>query len=436
MNCRKRLLSITAMIFLLATPLFLTAQQHDANQKATSPPPQAIPITELLPERLAGAKATSEIKQYTAETLAELVADKAAIYREYKITQAASRLYGATRVEVCKTESPHAAFGLYTYTAKEDPNKTLWKEAGAASTVVSDGFVFWKQSYFVKVSNATPGGKNSSAYAGVAKAVADLIPASAESAKLPLLFDSLPKHSRIAHSERYFLGPESLNTYLAGARDRFSFDGKAEAVVAEYRKAPLPENQPNKGADKAAIPHKASATQKASTVVASSRPAAPLSQPLQFVIVEYHTPQFCTDAMNRLNGFEATLSEDERARFITKRVGNFIIGATNFEDRGFAEALLSTVEYPYVVQWLQNPAIPTNDPFAIQKAGQMLVSTFSLIGLSGGIMLLCGAIMGTTIFLRRRKQQRELFSDAGGMIGLHLDPIEESMLSLPAKREE
>jgi hypothetical protein len=442
MNCRNGLLSTLAMGLLIAAPLVVTADKDKINDNATTivttgTRPQAISITGLLPEKLAGAKATSEVRQYQPETLAELVADKAVIYQEYKITHAASRLYGATRVEVCKTESPQAAFGLFTYTVRENPNQASWKEAAAAGTVISDGLVFWKHSYFVKVSNATPGGKHSPAQAGVAKAVAELIPAGEEPLTHPLLLDSLPKISLVAHSERYFLGPESLNAYIAGARDRFSFDGKAEAVVAEYRKTGEAENHPNKGADKEATKQAPSAKRKASTAAAAGRPVAPLSQPLQLVIIEYHTPQLATDAMNRLNGFEATLSEDERTRFMTKRVGNFIIGATNFQDREFAEALLNTVKYPYVVQWLQNPAIPTNDPFAIQKAGQMLVSTFSLIGLSGGVMLLCGAIMGTTIFLRRRKQQRELFSDAGGMIGLHLDPIEESMLSLPAaKREE
>jgi hypothetical protein len=436
MNGRKRFLSTIATVFLLAAPWGIIAQQNDAEQKPTSPPPQMISITELLPETLAGAKATSEIRHYTPETLLELVADKAAVYQEYNITEAASRRYGATRVDVCKTASPRAAFGLFTYTAKVDPNKALWKEPGAASTEVADGFVFWKQSYFVKVSNALPGGKNSSAHAGIAKAVAHLIPASEEIPGPPALFDSLPKNSLVAYSERYFLGPEALNAYLARGRDRFSFDGKAEAVVAEYRKASEAPNHLNQKADKGATKPTASSKPKASPGSVSSHPAAALSQPMQLVIIEYHTPQFCTDAMKRLNGFEATLSEDERQRFIIKRVGNFIVGATNFEDREFAEALLNTVEYPYVVKWLQNPAIPTNDPFAIQKAGQMLVSTFSLIGLSGGIMLLSGAIFGTTLFLKRRKQQREAFSDAGGMIGLHLDPLEEAMLSLPAAKDE
>lgn len=384
----------------------VTANQEKINANATTivitdVPPPAIPITDLLPEKLAGANATSEIRQYTPDTLATLAADKTAIYQEYKVTLAASRHYGATRVDILKTETPHAAFGLFTYTAKENPKKLKSKPIGTASDFVADGMVFWKRSYFVKVMNAKQGGNAEAVHASFAAAVDEKIQVGEEPVARPILFDSLPKNFLVAQSEKYFLGSESLNAYFEGAREMFSFDGKAEAVIAEYRKT----SEPN-------------------------------VKPLKFVIVEYHTPQFCTDAINRLNGFMATLSEDERNRFLIKRVGNFIVGATNFTDREFAETLLNTVKYPYVVQWLQNPAIPTNDPFAIQKAGQLLVSTFSLIGLSGGIMLLSGSILGTTLFLRRRKQQREAFSDAGGMIGLHLDPIEEAMLSLPAVKDE
>lgn len=406
MNCRKGFLSSIAITLLIAAPLAASANQDPPSHNATAvvttgAPPTSFSISDLLPEKLAGASATGEIKQYGPEILSELAADKTAGYQEYKITLAASRLYGASRVEIFKTENPYAAFGLYTYIAKDNAKKPKARQLGTHSAFVANSLIFWKRSYLVKVANAAQGGAAESLQTSLASAVDERIPGSQEPVELPILFNSLPKNSLVAESEKYFLGPEALNAHVAGAREMFSFDGKAEAAVAEYRKTPE----------------------------ASARP-------LKLVIVEYHTPQFATDAMNRLNGFVATLSEEERNRFVFKRVGNFIVGATNFDDREFAESLIGTVEYPYVVKWLQNPAIPTNDPFAVQKAGQMLVSTFSLIGVSGGVMLLCGTIMGTTIFLRRRKQQREAFSDAGGMIGLHLDPIEESMLSLPVPREE
>lgn len=404
MNCRKGFLINIAIILLIAAPLATGTTPEKRSNAATTvittgAPPQALPVSALLPERLAGASATGEIKEYRSETLGELAAAQAASFQEYQITLAAARLYGASRVEVYKTATPYAAFGLYSYLAKENPKKLKLKRIGAHSAFVADGLVFWKDSYFVKVTNAAPGGAAEAVHASLAAAVDEKLPATGGPVEPPLLLNSLPKNSLIAESERYFLGPEGLNAHFAGARELFSFDGEAEAAVAEYRN---PRD----------------------------------SRPLKLVIVEYHTPQFASDALNRLNGAMATLNEEQRNRLLIKRVGNFIVGATQFEEREFAESLLNSIEYPYVVKWLQNPAIPTNDPFAIQKAGQMLVSTFSLIGLSGGVMLLCGTILGTTIFLRRRKQQRAAFSDAGGMIGLHIDPVEESLLSLPAPRED
>jgi hypothetical protein len=425
MNCRKGFLSIVATGLLLFAALVVSAQQ--TNSKATTvittgaptAPQAALSVTDLLPDKLAGAKATGEIKQYTAENLAELVAGKAAIYQEYRVKLAASRTYGATRVDVFKTDTPYTAFGLFTYVADLKANKATAKEDNASRSVSADGLVAWKQSYFVKVSNGKQG--DASVQASFAAAVTEKIPASEEAFEKPALFDSLPKNSLVAHSEKYLLGAQSLNAYIERASDMFSFDGEAEAVIAEYRQT---DEKPNE-ATKNALSPQSSKQQAAITATASTAKA------LKLLIVEYHTPQFATDALNRLNGFMTTLSEDERNRFVIKRVGNFIVAATNFEDRDFADSLVNAIEYPYVVKWLQNPAIPTNDPFAVQKAGQLLVSTFNLIGLTGIVVLLCGSILGTTIFLRRRKQQSAVFSDAGGMIGLHIDPVDESLLSLP-----
>jgi hypothetical protein len=66
----------------------------------------------------------------------------------------------------------------------------------------------------------------------------------------------------------------------------------------------------------------------------------------------------------------------------------------------------------------------------------MLVSTFGLLGVILLSVLVGGSIFGTTIFLKRRRQQREIFSDAGGMLRLELDPIEGTILGLPPKRSE
>jgi hypothetical protein len=71
----------------------------------------------------------------------------------------------------------------------------------------------------------------------------------------------------------------------------------------------------------------------------------------------------------------------------------------------------------------------------MQKAAQMLISTFGLLGVLLLTVFVGGAIFGTTIFLKRRKRQQGSFSDAGDMLRLELDPFEATLLGLPPKRD-
>jgi hypothetical protein len=98
--------------------------------------------------------------------------------------------------------------------------------------------------------------------------------------------------------------------------------------------------------------------------------------------------------------------------------------------------LISSIKYPYTVKWLRNPLWPTNDPFRMEKTAQMLLSTFGLLGLILLTVLTIGSAFGATIFLKRRKRQQEIFSDAGGMLRLDIDPFESALLGLPPKRSE
>src|ERR1051325_7631716 len=115
MQQRKGFLSIAAMACLLASPFSIRAQQPAAagNQQVIAVATER-PLTELLPDKLAGLKATGDVRQVNAETLAELVGDEATIYREYYVTRAASRQYGAARVDVFASMHPFGAFGLLT----------------------------------------------------------------------------------------------------------------------------------------------------------------------------------------------------------------------------------------------------------------------------------------------------------------------------------
>lgn len=388
---------------LIASPFTIRAQQPPA---ADDQQVMAIrtrrPLAELLPDKLAGVKATGDIKQYSADKLAELVADKATVYQEYTVERAASRQYGGARVEVFETQTPLAAFGLLTYVSGAGGSKALTQEVGSGGALATGALVFWKENYFARVTNADK---------RLARALAEAIN-SKDPAIRPRLLNDLPQESIINGSQRYFLGPESLNAYLERGRDMFGFAGDAEAVMAEYDAA------------------KDSKKLKAAAPI---NPHAP--SPMKVVIIEYKTPQFAYDAAERATEFVNSLPDSEQGRIIVKREGNYLIEAVNFRDRDSAQALVDSVKYPYGVKWLHDERRPALDPLRAQKAAQMLVSTFTLLGLLLMIVLVVGAIFGTTIFLKRRRQQQEVFSDAGGMLRLELDPFEANLLGLPPKRE-
>jgi hypothetical protein len=105
MQCRKKSSIIITILLILIAPFAIKAQQPSPSE--TSSP--ALPVTdgatlrslaELLPDKLAGLKATSDIKQYTGDNLAELVADKQGVYQEYLVTRAVSRRYAEARVDI------------------------------------------------------------------------------------------------------------------------------------------------------------------------------------------------------------------------------------------------------------------------------------------------------------------------------------------------
>jgi Family of unknown function (DUF6599) len=440
MQCRKKASIIITILLLLVAPFVIKAQQAPSSE--TSSP--ALPVTdaatlrslaELLPDKLAGLKATSDTKQYAGDNLAELVADKQGAYQEYLVTRAVSRRYAEARVDIFETANTFAAFGLFTYNFGPAGGKAVLEEIGSGGARVGGDLIFWKENYFVRVVNADQRlmRAQGAAHASLARAVAGkLNPDSTESAR-PSLLESLPAGSSVARSERYFLGPESLNAYLERGREMFGFAGDAEAVMAEYQEAGAANAQPGDaattgGASIPATPRGGPVSPGRDSASESPRP------PLKLVIVEYHTPQFAYDAMARVNDYIATLPEDEQNRIIVKREGNYIVEAVNVDDRDFAQALVEAVKYPYGVKWLRDPRLPSNDPFRIQKAAQMLLSTFTLLGLLLLAVLVGGGIVGTAIFLKRRKLQQGVFSNAGGMLRLDIDPFEATLLGLPPKR--
>jgi hypothetical protein len=415
MIASKKQSSLIAALLMFAFSLAAAAQQPSNGDNSTTRS-QVVPLARsgqlvsLLPDSLASLRATGELKQVASENLAELVGDKAQFYREYRVTAAVSREYGRARIDVFETQHQLAAFGLFSFNSGSDQQNAVMEDIGSGGSKLDSELVFFKGRFFVRISDPTRSGRRD--FETLARAVAaEITPANTAITRAALL-DSLPPNS-IAGTQRYFLGPESLNAYVQHARDLFDFNGDTEAVTAEYEQA-----------------HAQSSDQK------SAPSTSKTTGSLKIAIVEYHTPQFATDAMTRATEYLSSLPENEQQQIIIKRVGNFIVEAADVRDRSFAESLVNSVEYPYAVKWLRNPLWPTNDPFRAQKAAQMLLSTFGLLGLILMTVLGVGIVFGTTIFLKRRKRQQQVFSDAGGMLRLDIDQLETAMLGLPPAREE
>lgn len=432
MRFGKSRLAMLALILIVTSPLAIRSQQAPGGDKPAAREDVltlASPGTLLrvLPEMLAGHKATSDLRLVSRDNLADLVADNAPIYQEFLVTSAVSREYAGARVDVFETRNEFAALGLFEFYSGGIKPKTVL-EVGSGGARLDGEFVFWKGHFVVRVADRTQklARGTSAVHEAFARAVADAIPASAAVIHPPL-FDSLPDRLPgallVSKSRRYFLGPESLNTFVEHGREMFAFAGDTEAVAGQYTKV--------EGESSGLSQGQASDQTKGSSNTLTA--AVSTGLPLKLVIVECHTPEFATDELARVTNYVSSLPESTQRQIVFKRTGNYIVAALNVGDREFAEGLVNSVQYPYTVKWLRNPLWPTNDPFRMQKTADMLLSTFGLLGLILLTVLMGGAIFGTSVFLKRRKQQEEVFSDAGGMLRLDIEPF---VLALPPKRSE
>jgi hypothetical protein len=375
---------IVGLLLFVSDRATAQAPSDDITRVAT-----ARPLSEILRDELAGLKATGPIEEYRQDRLAELVGKRAPVYREYGVRAAGSRPYGPIRVDLFKTETVFGAFGLLSYFAGS---------AGVDTVRLPREILIRRSDLLIRVAAQVGGAAfdQSRARKTAAAIVEQLGPESAGKAT-PTVLASLPRDLRTPSTERYLLGPESLRELIGPSAGVFEFHGAAEAVLAEYRRA-------------------------------ADDPA-----PMRLLIVEYHTPQLAFDAIERVNAHIASLPADQQGSVIGRRVGNYIVQVSNIEDPGLAGQLVESVKYPYGVKWLQNPDVPSGDPFYAQKTAQVLISSFGIIGLVMVVVAIGGTIFGTLVFMKRRKRLRAIFSDAGGMMRLDIDPAPGTSLG-PARQ--
>jgi hypothetical protein len=200
------------------------------------------------------------------------------------------------------------------------------------------------------------------------------------------LVGKLPAEGRIADSERYAPSVEVLQREFPAIReDVFQLEaGGAEVALARY--------------------------------------AQPVGAPFVLFLAEYETPQLAADAERRLAGYQQELPAAERASTLFRREGNYMLLATGVTDEGSARRTLEAVDYAYTVKWLKDPyAVPARDLVdEARKTALVILNSFLFVAICFAGAIVCGLLVGASLFRRRRKASAAVFSDAAGMIQLDL----------------
>jgi len=287
-------------------------------------------------------------------------------------------------IEVVRFQTDSEAFSLLTLSARkgDGPQSREIKiaDVGTASATDTRGVSFFKGTTFVRVTST---GGNLAAADEFARSFAATIDKGED--EVPVLVKHLPDWLKVKGRASYVMGPGALREVIANqpVLDAISFDGGAEAVIANYGQS-------------------------------------------QLLIVEFTTPQFSIDNDQRIwPKIDELKKTGQPVPTAYRRVGNYSVFVFNAPDDKTANALIDQVKYEQVVQWLgDDPHLYQRlQRYFAQTSAGVLVAVLKSSGLSLLFCLAAGAIIGTMLFRRRRAQRSAAYSDAGGSIRLNLDDL-------------
>jgi hypothetical protein len=186
-----------------------------------------------------------------------------------------------------------------------------------------------------------------------------------EQSPLPVLMTDLPKDGLVPNSERYIIGPVSLDRFEPRIPpSTAAFHSGSEAIVGKYTTG--------KG-------------------------------PLTLVIFNYPTPNMARERYQQFQNISGA---------IAKRVGALVAITIQPPDADAAERILSQVKYETNITW--NEKVPVNE---VKSAARFILDVFAFAGLLILVCLIAGIGYAGVRFANRKVNRGD---DPDAMITLHL----------------
>lgn len=318
-----------------------------------------IALIAVLAAPLYSAIFPEQIGDYTRSAPQSVTLPDQSLYDEYGIdateqadyTAPQNRKFSATAWRFRDTTGAMALFQA------RRPSGAVYKKLADLTATTSDGLIFAHGNYVFQFTGKLP-------------PQADLDPIYAqlpklEQSPLPALIGYLPSAGLVPNSERYIVGPVSLDRSGAGIpAATAAFHLGAEGQLGKY-----------------------------------STPKGILS----LVIFNYPTPNMARD---RFEDFQ------KLPGVVTKRTGPLVAAISGNPDPDLAERLLSQIRYEANITW--NEKVPGND---VKQFSKMILAMFTLAGL-----LILGSIVVGIGFGGFRVLRKKLGGNAApdDMITLHL----------------
>ena len=368
-------LSLFVVIATFSPASFVAAQ--------SLPPEEA---SKHLPNKLGDFKATSPAVPFEDQS-----ADKIGLFG---VTSAAIRSYQFKNGEVVwvalvVTRSDSSAYALLTNWGCSgelgEENAKLRAELGTKSCVFPARIKFARGPIYVEVEFKKGDRVTPDTLQSFASVLAPTLDKSAD--EVPVLVKHLPDWQNVQPRVLYAVNPETLKNLVSNQSvlDAVSFNGGAEAVVADYD------------------------TQR-------------------LVIVEFNTASLATDNDQRITAkLQELRAQGQSVPSAYRRVGNYAVFVFDAPSQEAANQLVDQVKYQQVVQWLGE------DPFLYERATREFTETtlgvfVAVVKASGLALVGClavGGFFGALLFSLRRAQQRakEAYSDSDAMLRLNLDEL-------------